>query len=113
MSKFEKGGYVREKNGTIGKVLDVEGESLCVCGGENRYIYGAENFTPISAKEAFLIRLQSLLREFDAEIRDYEEYMVQVVFSKGEGGYISWDLTGKTYEDACVNAENIMDYEEE
>lgn len=113
MSKFEKGDYVRENDGTIGRVLDVEGESLCVCGGEHMYIYGAENFTSISAKEAFISRLQSLLREFDAEIRDYEEYMVQVVFSKGKGGYISWDLTDKSYEDACVNADNIMDYDKE
>ena len=39
MSKFEKGDYVRENDGTIGRVLDVEGESLCVCGGEHRYTY--------------------------------------------------------------------------
>lgn len=42
----------------------------------SEFVTGCNELDLIDAKTAFLLRLQSLLREFDADIRDGEDYYI-------------------------------------
>ena len=62
MSKFEKGDYVCENDGTIGMVLDVEGESLCVCGGEHRYTYIGKVHLTVHLNKGYIIQITKIYK---------------------------------------------------
>lgn len=77
-----------------------------------------ELIEPYNPKTDFLTRLQSLLSEFDAEIRFVEgDYSPAILFMghKGEktrfGKFIDGVVLYSTH--SCISAETIMDYDKE
>lgn len=114
--KFNVGDRVRLKSN--GSIVDVViAKDGWIGYDENRRIAGScpmEEVEPISPKTAFLTRLQSLLREFDAEIEyhigsddksDYSEYPAITIGRER--------LTYDNCDGASLTSDNIMDYDKE
>lgn len=69
-----------------------------------------EPIQPLDRRTAFLTRLQSLLREFDARINDHDGYKLYIDFGiHGEGSdrIVYSDTEGE------ITADNIMDFDKE
>ena len=101
--------------GEVGIVENVDGEELLV---ECPAYYCAlalmasdvEPIQPLGRRTAFLTRLQSLLREFDARINDHDGYKLYIDFGiHGEGSerIVYSDTEGE------ITADNIMDFDKE
>lgn len=119
-SKFKVGDRVRLKaNGNIAQVVIVKDGWIAY--DESRRFAGScpmEEAEPIDPKTAFLTRLQSLLREFDAEIRFVEDdYSPAIIFMghKNEktrfGKFIDGVILYSNH--GCISADSIMDYDKE
>lgn len=84
---------------------------------EDGFESGWQEYELLDAKTAFLTRLQSLLREFDASISVYAEgsycgddiKSVSVFITVGDE-YFEYDVTDC---DVVINADNIMDFDKE
>ena len=107
---IKKGDYIRVNGGnTIYKVLD----NINVIVYEEPVIYGGSckksDAVKVDKRTAFLTRLQSLLREFDAEIVfhcDYKQEMLATSIIVGESELRQNEIYG-------VTADNIMDFDKE
>ena len=78
-----------------------------------KFTQGCSELDIIDAKTAFLTRLKSLLREFDAEIHDGEMYYISIdVDANSENRQ---EINYPLYEmDKCwLDADTIMDFDKE
>lgn len=69
-----------------------------------------EPIQPLDRRTAFLTRLQSLLREFDARIYDHDDYRLYIdlgIHGEGFERIVYSDTEGE------VDADNIMDFDKE
>ena len=101
--------------GEEGVIEDIYTDELLVSFGNYgvsliRPISEFEPIQPLDRRTAFLTRLQSLLREFDARIYDEDEYkvIIDLGIHSNKGERIECMGT-----DGEVNADNIMDFDKE
>ena len=76
----------------------------------SEFTTGCHEYELLDAKTAFLTRLQSLLREFEARINDHDGYKLYIDFGiHGEGSerIVYSDTEGE------ITADNIMDFDKE
>ncbi|MBD5374345.1 MAG: hypothetical protein HDR77_02560 [Bacteroides sp.] len=101
--------------GEVGIVENVDGEELLVdfpgyfC-ALTLNIADVEPIQPLDRRTAFLTRLQSLLREFDARIYDHDDYRLYIdlgIHGEGFERIVYSDTEGE------VDADNIMDFDKE
>ena len=110
---FKVGDYARIKcNGRICRVdIADEGTGLVGVIEYPKYAntYSVADIESLDRRTAFLTRLQSLLREFDAEIIfhcDYKQEMLATSIIVGESELRQNEIYG-------VTADNIMDFDKE
>ena len=92
-------------------VTDVCHEGKCdyyVKEDGSEFTTGYHEYELLDVKTAFLSRLQSLLKEFDAEIGDSG-----IRFLKGMEITFGTDTPRIRYNHCTINADNIMDFDKE
>ncbi|MDE6246656.1 MAG: hypothetical protein K2M41_02285 [Muribaculaceae bacterium] len=99
--------------GEEGVIEDIYSDELLVSFGNYgvsliRPISEFESIPPLDRHTAFLTRLQTLLREFDAEIGDSG-----IRFLKGMEITFGTDTPRIRYNHCTINADNIMDFDKE
>ena len=118
--------YITFEKGCVGEVTSGEtNKGFCrvkIKNAENgkmaEHFICANNLELIDNKTAFLTRLQSLLREFDAEIRFLEgDYSPAIIFMghKDEKNRFGKFIDGVVLYSghSCVSADSIMSYDKE
>ncbi|MBD5367269.1 MAG: hypothetical protein HDR82_09800 [Bacteroides sp.] len=99
---------VRVAEGDYGEVVSVDKNRICVDLDEPQsisvWVTDVELAEPIDSKTAFLTELSELLRKYDAEFSDYENY--EVIFNLGDKVSISID-TSNLFN--WTNADNLLE----
>ena len=114
---FKRGDRVRLKGGNsfVGIIVDVGFKSASIvwdCEPDEIYLQGYESIEHYDCRTAFLTRLQSLLREFDAHIEPCgcEIEGLSIVLKDNEEIYYKMDNFSPM---SNLTAENIMDFDKE
>ena len=110
---FKVGDRVRLKGNDafVGTIVDIglySADILWDCDPDEIYLQAFDCIEHIDRRSAFLTRLQSLLREFDAEIGDSG-----IRFLKGMEITFGTDTPRIRYNHCTINADNIMDFDME
>lgn len=126
-AKFKKGDKVRY----IGEWDEADpfcwnkGDEFVVDGADNEYVLSKITFTLVleneylelvsrpndDPKTAFLTELKELLEKYDAQIKDYEEYRVDIRIGNE---WLSWtDKSKISGQGNGINADNIFDYDKD
>ena len=90
-------------------IIRYVGKEMCIVDfGMGDSTVGYKDIQPLDRRTAFLTRLRSLLREFDAEIGDSG-----IRFLKGMEITFGTDTPRIRYNHCTINADNILDFDKE
>ena len=78
-----------------------------------KFTQGCNELDIIDAKTAFLTRLQSLLREFDAEIHDGEDYWITLEIDANNENRQKIHYPVYKMDKFWLDADNIMDFDKD
>ena len=111
---FKVGDRVRLKGNDafVGTIVDIglySADILWDCDPDEIYLQAFDCIEHIDRRTAFLTRLQSLLREFDAEIEINPYYETAACLSL----WLNKECAFKNKEARMITADNIMDFDKE